>query len=95
MADLNTISSILSRIKVATDLARLIKDRDVSLEKAETKLQLAESISALADAKIETANVLLIIRRRAHRLNPDAAGDLPAAGGRSLHVPGRRAAAHQ
>jgi hypothetical protein len=34
MADLNTISSILSRIKVATDLGRLIKDSDVSLEKA-------------------------------------------------------------
>jgi hypothetical protein len=95
MADLNTISSILSSINVATDLARLIKDSDVSLEKAETKLKLAELISALADAKIETANVLHIIRRRAHWLDPEPAGDLPAAWCRFLHLPGRCPATHQ
>ena len=55
--DISSISAALSSIKTATDIAKLIKDSDVSLEKAETKLKLAELISALADAKIEIAEI--------------------------------------
>jgi hypothetical protein len=67
MPDLTTISTLLGSIKTATDLAKLIKDSDVSLEKAETKLKLAELINALADAKIEIAGVqeLLIEKDKA------------------------------
>ncbi len=57
MPDLASISTILSSIKTATDLAKLIKGSDLSLKDAEVKLQLAELISALADAKIEFADV--------------------------------------
>lgn len=57
MTDIATISSILSSIKTATDIAKLIKESDISLEKAETKLKLADLISSLADARIEIANI--------------------------------------
>lgn len=55
--DLNSITTVLSSLKTATDIAKLIKDSDLSLEKAETKLKLAELISALADAKIEVTYI--------------------------------------
>jgi hypothetical protein len=55
--DIGSISAALVSIKTATDIARLIKDSDVSLEKAESKLKLAELISALADVKIQIADV--------------------------------------
>lgn len=51
--DLNTVAAALSSIKTATEIAKLIKDSDLSLEKAETKLKLAELIGSLADAKLE------------------------------------------
>jgi len=55
--DIAGISAILSSIKTATDIAKLIKSTDVSLEKAEYKLKLAELISALADAKIQVTEI--------------------------------------
>jgi len=36
---------------------KLLRETDVSLEKAETKLKLAELVGALADAKLELAEV--------------------------------------
>ncbi len=55
--DLTTISTALSSIKTATDIAKLIKESGLSLEKAEANLKLAELISALADAKIQIADI--------------------------------------
>jgi ribosomal protein L37AE/L43A len=55
--DLTSITTVLGSIKTATEIAKLIKDSDLSLEKAETKLKLAELISALADAKIEVTDI--------------------------------------
>lgn len=55
--DIGSISTILGSLKTATEIAKLIKDSDFSLEKAEIKLKLAELISSLADAKIEVADV--------------------------------------
>lgn len=57
MADIATIAAALGSIKTASDIAKLIKDSGSTLEKAEIKLQIAELISALADAKIEMAGV--------------------------------------
>lgn len=51
--DITTVTTLLGSIKTATEIAKLIKDSDLSLEKAETKLKLAELIGALADAKLE------------------------------------------
>lgn len=55
--DLSTISTIFTSVKAATDIAKLIKESDLSLEQAETKLKLAELISALADVKMQLADV--------------------------------------
>lgn len=55
--DIGSISAVLGSIKTATEIAKLIKDSDVSLEKAEVKLKLAELIGALADAKLEVVGV--------------------------------------
>lgn len=53
--ELATVTATLNSIKTAIDIAKALKDTDLSLEKAETKLQLAELVSALADAKIQIA----------------------------------------
>ena len=55
--DLTAIATALSSLKTATEIAKLIKDSDLSLEKAESKLKLADLISALADAKIEVIEI--------------------------------------
>lgn len=55
--DITAVTAVLSSIKTATDIAKLIKDSDLSLEKAETKLKLADLIGALADAKLEVVGV--------------------------------------
>ncbi len=55
--DIASISAALAGIKSATEIAKIIKDSGASLEQAEVKLQLADLISALADAKIEIANI--------------------------------------
>ncbi len=59
--DITSISTLLTSIKTATEIAKLIKEGDVSLEKAETKLKLAELISALADAKIEVSEIQQVL----------------------------------
>jgi hypothetical protein len=55
--DIGTITAALGSVKTAAELARLMKGSVVSLEKAEVKLQQAELLSALADARIQIADV--------------------------------------
>ncbi|MEA3497502.1 MAG: hypothetical protein U9R16_00450 [Campylobacterota bacterium] len=55
--DLATITAGLGSIKSAMDIAKALKDTDLSLEKAETKLQLAELVSTLADAKMQIVEI--------------------------------------
>lgn len=57
MPDMTTIGAILSSIKTATDIAKLIHASDLSLEQAEVKLKLADLVGALADVKMELAEV--------------------------------------
>lgn len=64
MTDLTTISALLSSVKTATDIAKFIKDSDVSLENAETKLKIAELIITLADVKLELAGVQDTLREK-------------------------------
>lgn len=62
--DMTSISAVLSSIKTATDIAKVIKESDASLEKAESKLKLAELISALADAKIQIADIQQVLMEK-------------------------------
>ena len=64
MPDLASFSAILSSVKTATDLAKIIKSSDISLADAETKLKVAELISALADVKLELADVQESLRAK-------------------------------
>jgi hypothetical protein len=56
MPDIATIGAFLTSVKNATDIAKAIRGADVSLEKAETKLKIAELIEALADARMQAAD---------------------------------------
>jgi uncharacterized Zn finger protein (UPF0148 family) len=55
--DMATISTAVTSVKTAIDIAKTLKDSDDLFEKAEIKLQLAELISSLADAKMQIAEV--------------------------------------
>lgn len=57
MPDVATISAVLGSIKTATDIAKFLRQSDLSLEKAELKLKLADLLNSLADAKIELVEV--------------------------------------
>jgi hypothetical protein len=59
--DISTIASVLTSIKTATDLVNFLRDSSTSLEKAEINLKLAEIINALADAKINIADIKQIL----------------------------------
>ncbi|MEZ9279544.1 hypothetical protein AB4082_07765 [Vibrio cyclitrophicus] len=57
MADIATISAVLSSVKTASDIAKLIKDSNSTLEAAEFKLHIAELLSSLADVKVELTDL--------------------------------------
>jgi hypothetical protein len=64
MLDIASIGTVFSSLKTATDLAKVIKDSGLSLEQAEVKFQMAELISALADAKIELVDIQDVLREK-------------------------------
>ena len=66
--DIAAIGSLLGSLKTATDIAKYIRESDVSLERAELKLKLAELVGALADAKLEAADVQQEILNRDERI---------------------------
>ncbi len=59
--DLTTISAIITSVTSATDIAKLLKESGFSLEKAEAKLKLAELIDALANVKMQVADVRILL----------------------------------
>jgi hypothetical protein len=64
MPDITTISAILGSIKTATDIAKAIKNADISLEKAELKLKIAELTESLADIKIKAVEIRDLIEKK-------------------------------
>ena len=69
MTDGATIGAMLASIKTATEIAKLLKDADVSLEKAELKLKLADLMGALADVKMEALEVQELVAARDMRVS--------------------------
>ena len=57
MPDLATIGAALNSLKTAIDIAKFLRESDLSLERAELKLKLADLVTALADAKIQLVDV--------------------------------------
>ncbi|MDP2850626.1 MAG: hypothetical protein Q8O20_06080 [Sulfuricurvum sp.] len=68
MEPVTTINAIFSSIKTATDIAKLIKDSNTSLEEAEIKLKMADLISTLADIKIELSEVQVSQREKEEKI---------------------------
>lgn len=68
MLDIATVTTALSGIKSATDIAKFLSGANTSLDKAETKLKIAELISALADAKIAIADINEIILEKDQKI---------------------------
>lgn len=68
MIDITAITSALSSVKTATDIAKLLTNSDLSLEKAELKLKLAELVSALADAKIQIAEIQELLTEKENKI---------------------------
>ena len=68
MDGITTVGSIFTSVKTAIDIAKLIKDSGISLEKAEVKLQFAELIGALANVKIELAELQDVIASKDTRI---------------------------
>lgn len=62
--EIAAITSLLGSLKTATDIAKFIRESDLSLEKAEAKLKLAELVSAIADAKIEASEIQQALQER-------------------------------
>ncbi|MEE9354097.1 MAG: hypothetical protein V3U75_00765 [Methylococcaceae bacterium] len=65
MPDLTTIAAALGSLKSATEIAKFISNSGVTLENAEIKLKFAELVGALADAKLEIAEI------QTHLINKD------------------------
>lgn len=53
MPDISAITAVLGSLKTATEIAKFIRESDVSIERAELKLKVADLIGALADVKLE------------------------------------------
>ncbi|EGQ7800259.1 hypothetical protein P6A00_003880 [Vibrio parahaemolyticus] len=68
MADLATIGTALSSIKTAVELAKAVRSSTSTLAQAEVNLQLAELISALADARIEVSEVQGLLLEKEERI---------------------------
>ena len=68
MPDLTAISTVLSSIKAATDIAKIVRESGLTLEQAEYKLKLAELVEKLADAKLQIASIQDIIDERDRKI---------------------------
>ncbi len=62
------VQALLASIKTATDLAQLIRGADVSLKEASHKMELADLIGALADAKIKVAEIQALILEKDQKI---------------------------
>lgn len=68
MPDIATISAVLSSLKTATDIAKYFRESGFSLEKAEMKLKVADLVNALAEAKLELAQVQDVMVQKDHQI---------------------------
>jgi hypothetical protein len=69
MTDLTTISAALSSLKSAIDIAKFLRESDLTLEKAELKLKFADLLSKLADTKIELVEIQEVMIVKDKRIN--------------------------
>jgi len=68
VADFASIVSALNSIKVASDIAKVLRESDLSIATAELKLKLADMIGALADARIEITDIQDLLKKKEVRI---------------------------
>lgn len=68
MVDIALIATALKSLKTATDIAKFLRESDLSLERAELKLKLADLVSALADAKIQVVEIQETLQEKDKRI---------------------------
>jgi len=62
MPDAGIIAAFFSSLKTATEIAGLLRKADLSMEKADLKLQIADLVSALAEAKMQASEIQEVIK---------------------------------
>ena len=68
MPDLASSSAVLTSLKAATDIAKLLRESDLSLERAELKLRLADLVDSLAEAKLQISDIREALADRDQRI---------------------------
>ncbi|MEL7642323.1 MAG: hypothetical protein AAGU21_22020 [Solidesulfovibrio sp.] len=68
MPDMATIASMLSSIKFATDLAKILREADRSFATAEWKMKLADLSTTLADLRFATAEIKETLIQKEERI---------------------------
>jgi hypothetical protein len=66
--DIAAITAVLSSLRTATDIAKLLRETDLSLEKADLKLKLADLVGSLADAKMQLSEIQELLGDRDKRI---------------------------
>lgn len=69
MPDIAIISSILGSVKTATEITKLLRETDFTIEKAELKLKLADLVVALADTKMQLADIQELINEKDKKIS--------------------------
>jgi hypothetical protein len=69
MPDIATIGAFLTSIKTATEIAKALREVDASLEKAETRLKIADLMDTLADARIKAVEIQEVIQDKDKRIS--------------------------
>jgi DNA repair exonuclease SbcCD ATPase subunit len=64
MDPLSALGNALASLKAATEIAVFLKDSELSLPKDEMKVKLAELIAAIAEAKLQIADITSIISEK-------------------------------
>lgn len=62
--DVVAVAALVNSLKSATDIAKFIRESDLTIEKAEAKLKLAELVEALANAKLEASEIQLSLHEK-------------------------------
>lgn len=69
MSDFSVITSALTAIKIATEIASSIRQGNLSLEKAKTKDMMADLVNALADAKLSIAEAKTLLEEKEREIS--------------------------
>lgn len=69
MNEFAIISSLLTSVKTATEITKILRESDLSLEKAEVKLKFADLVVALADTKMQLSDVQELLKEKDKKIS--------------------------